>query len=34
MEARLREDQARYQAFLDTLDPRQRQEIGFAAGAE
>jgi hypothetical protein len=34
MEARLREDEARYQEFLATLDPRQRQEIGFAAGAE
>jgi hypothetical protein len=34
MEARLREDQERYQAFLETLDPRQRQDLGFAAGAE
>jgi hypothetical protein len=34
MEARLREDAARYQAFLDTLDPRQRESLGFATGTE
>jgi len=34
MAARLREDEARYQEFLATLDPRQRRDLGFAAGAE
>jgi|GEM_PF-1317647 hypothetical protein len=34
MAARLREDEARYQAFLATLDPRQREDLGFAAGEE
>jgi hypothetical protein len=34
MEARLREDQARHQAFLETLDPRQREALACAAGAE
>ena len=34
MEARLKENEARWQAFLDTLDPRQRQDIGFAAEPE
>jgi hypothetical protein len=26
---RLREDEARYQAFLATLDPRQREALAF-----
>ena len=34
MQARLREDELRYQAFLATLDPRQRDDLGFAAGEE
>ncbi len=34
MAARLREDEARYQAFLATLDPRQREDLDFAAGEE
>ena len=34
MEARLREDAQRYQAFLATLDPRQREDLGFAAGED
>jgi len=34
MEARLREDEARYQAFLATLDPRQREDLDLAAGEE
>ena len=34
MAARLREDEARYQAFLATLDPRQREDLAFAAGEE
>ena len=32
MEARLREDEARYQEFLATLDPRQRQETASPRG--
>jgi hypothetical protein len=32
--ARLREDEARYQAFLATLDPRQREELAYAPGPE
>jgi hypothetical protein len=28
--ARMREDEARYQAFLATLDPRQREDLAFA----
>jgi len=31
--ARLREDEARYQAFLATLDPRQREALAFSPGA-
>jgi len=34
MQARLREDELRYQAFLATLDPRQRENLDFAAGEE
>ena len=34
MEARLRDDAARYQAFLETLDPRQREALAFAPGVE
>jgi hypothetical protein len=34
MAVRLREDEARYQEFLATLDPRQRRDLGFGAGAE
>jgi hypothetical protein len=34
MAARLREDQARYEEFLATLDPRQRRDLGWAAEAE
>ncbi len=34
MAARLREDEARYQAFLATLDPRQREDLGFTSGEE
>jgi hypothetical protein len=30
MAARMREDEARYQAFLATLDPRQREDLAFA----
>jgi hypothetical protein len=32
MEARLREDEQRHQAFLETLDPRQRELLNYPTG--
>ena len=34
MAARLQENEARYQAFLATLDPRQRETLGFKTSTE
>jgi hypothetical protein len=34
MGARLRESEARYQEYLETLDPRQREALSFDSGRE
>ena len=34
MGARLRDNEARYQEFLETLDPRQRETLAFPSGGE
>lgn len=34
MGARLRENEQRYQEFLETLDPRERERLALRDGAE